>query len=399
MITTLEQVFNAVSRDNPDLSFVLRLYEGIERRYGEGEPAFVLTVNDERSLHDVLFRGSLGFGEAYMRGGLEVEGDLQRLLAFAYHSAVKQLHLGTKDRARLLRAYAKNNLRRSRQNVVHHYDLGNDFYRLWLDESMTYSCAYWSEDCRTLEDAQRAKYEHICRKLHLREGDRLVDVGCGWGGMLAHAAQRYGVRGVGYTLSDEQHAFANQRFRDLGLYPRVRAELRDYRAAEGEFDKFVSIGMFEHVGRQFYRTFFRKAHELVVPGGIGVMHTIGRDRVQPTDLWVTKYIFPGGYLPSLAEIAEATGEEGLPITDVENLRLHYALTLDAWSERFEARLDQIRGMFDESFVRMWRLYLNGSAAAFRWGGNRVFQVTFTNGLRNDLPLTRSCIYDREGAAV
>lgn len=395
MIDVVDGIFRRVSEDIPENPFVLRLWDGTERRYGAGPPRFAISVDGPATLSEMATRGSLGTGEAYMSGALEVEGDLQSFARLAFHPAVKTLQIRPRDKAKILALYLRNrnSVRKARQNIEHHYDLGNDFYQLWLDDTMTYSCAYWRDDCDDLEMAQRAKYEHICNKLHLQEGERLVDVGCGWGGMLLYAAQEYGVEGVGYTLSTEQHRFANERLKAAGLYPQVRAELLDYRDAEGEFDKFVSIGMFEHVGKEYYGEFFSKVGELLAPGGVGVLHTIGTQCEADVDPWIGKYIFPGGYLPTLGQICESMGQTDLVATDVENLRLHYARTLDAWAERFESCVDEVRRRFSESFVRMWRFYLHASAAGFKYGDARVYQVTFTNGLRSDLPLTRAHLYE------
>lgn len=394
MFTTLDRIFQQLSHDLPEVPFRVRMWDGTEHRYGEGQEKFLLSINTAEALSDMLTRGSLGFGEAYMSGGLDIEGDFQSLIRFAFHPVVQEMQLSARDKGRLLAHVVKhrNSQKRSRENVRHHYDLGNDFYRLWLDESMTYSCAYWDDECETLDQAQRAKYDHICRKLHLHPGERLVDIGCGWGGMLAHAAAEYGVEGIGYTLSDEQYSYANQRLKDLGVYPRVRVELGDYRNITGTFDKFVSIGMFEHVGKEYYGTFFEKVHELLVDGGIGLLHTIGREKGDDTDPWIAKYIFPGGYLPTLAQIAQNMGERDLVISDVENLRLHYARTLDAWAAEFEAHVEEISERLGDSFVRMWRFYLNSSSAGFKWGDTRVFQIAFTNGLRSDLPMTRAYLH-------
>ncbi|MBU2601159.1 MAG: cyclopropane-fatty-acyl-phospholipid synthase family protein [Actinobacteria bacterium] len=394
VFATIDRIFQQMSRELPDVSFRTRMWDGTEHQYGSGPQEFLLSINSAAALTDVLTRGSLGFGEAYMAGAVDVEGDLQALIRFAFLPTVSELHLGARDKGRLLAHAVKhrNTQRRSRENVQHHYDLGNDFYRLWLDESMTYSCAYWGEECETLDQAQWAKYDHICRKLHLQPGDRLVDIGCGWGGMLAQAAAEYGVEGVGCTLSTEQHAYAERRLKDLGLHPRVRVELADYREVRGEFDKFVSIGMFEHVGEEYYGVFFDKVRELLVEGGIGVLHTIGKERERDIDPWVGKYIFPGAHLPTLAQIVQNMGERHLAVTDVENLRLHYAHTLEAWTASFEAHESEVRERLGDSFVRMWRFYLNSTCAGFKWGDSRVFQVAFTNGLRSDLPLTRAYLY-------
>jgi cyclopropane-fatty-acyl-phospholipid synthase len=356
-----------------------------------------MILGTREALDAILTLGSLGAGEAYMSGDVDLEGDIHEFFRVANHPSVRSPRLRSRDKAKIVAAYVRNRntLRKARENIEHHYDLGNDFYRLWLDESMAYSCAYWDDGCDgDLEAAQRAKYEHICRKLNLRAGERLIDFGSGWGGMLAYAARERGIEGMGCTLSTQQNEFANKRFRAEGLYPRVHSEVVDYRQCEGEFDKFVSVGMFEHVGREYYSEFFEKVRGVLVKGGVGVLHTIGREREAGLDPWISKYIFPGAYLPTLAQLSESMAEAGLIMTDMENLRLHYARTLDAWAQRFEARADEVRDRFGERFVRMWRFYLYGCSAGFKWGDLRVFQITFTNGLNSDLPLTRSHVYAR-----
>jgi len=280
----------------------------------------------------------------------------------------------------------------SPKNISHHYDRGNDFYRLWLDESMTYSCAYFRSENDTLEQAQQQKYEHICRKLQLKKDDTLIDVGCGWGGMLIYAAKNYQVSGVGCTLSEPQVQFAKERIDQEGLQDRITVLKQDYREIDGAFDKFVSIGMFEHVGKKFLPQFMEKTRSLLKKGGIGVLHYIGKEKPFAGDPWTMKYIFPGGYIPVLDETVRAMGKADFIPIDIENLRLHYARTLDEWSKRFETHIEKIRSRFDESFVRMWRMFLNGSSAGFRYGNSRLHQITFTNGLNNSLPITRENLY-------
>lgn len=257
---------------------------------------------------------------------------------------------------------------------------------------MTYSCAYFRHEDDTLEQAQQQKYEYICRKLQLKKGDTLIDVGCGWGGMLIYAAKNYGISGVGCTLSEPQVQFAKQRIDQEGLQNRITVFKQDYREINGAFDKFVSIAMFEHVGKKFIPQFMEKTRSLLKKGGIGVLHYIGKEKPSAGDPWTLKYLFPGGYIPMLDETVGAMGKAGLIPVDIEDLRRHYARTLDEWSKRFHTHIEKIHSLFEEHFVRMWRLFLNGSSAGFRYGNSRLYQITFTNGLNNNLPLTRKNLY-------
>ncbi|PIQ98333.1 MAG: SAM-dependent methyltransferase, partial [Candidatus Nealsonbacteria bacterium CG11_big_fil_rev_8_21_14_0_20_39_9] len=283
----------------------------------------------------------------------------------------------------------------------YHYDVGNDFYSLWLDPTLTYSCAYFKKEEDTLEQAQLQKYEHVSKKLQLKRGETLVDMGCGWGGMMFYAAENYGVKCEGYTLSENQYSYVLEEIRKRKLQDFVKIYLKDYREAEGKFDKFVSIGMFEHVGKKFYPIFFEVVKKLLKSGGTGLLQTIGSSKDTPTDPWVTKYIFPGGFIPALQVIINIMNQKGLVFFDIEDLRRHYHMTLDKWIERFEKNIDKIRkvlikifgsGERVEEFLRMWRLYLNGSSVSFKAGGNRLYQITFSNGLNDQLPLTRSYLY-------
>jgi len=379
-----------------DDSFALevQLWNGVARVYGKGSPSCSLIKKTRQALAQVLRGGLLGFGEAYMSGNLEVVGDFSELMRLGANPRMDDLKLSwtTKFRGLLQYLATLNTHSQAPKNIAHHYDLGNDFYALWLDESMTYSCAYFKEQADTLEQAQAQKYEHICRKLQLKAGESLVDVGCGWGGMLIYAAENYHVTGVGCTLSRQQLEYAREKIKERGLENQIQVVYQDYRSLSGEFDKFVSIGMFEHVGKKYIPVFSRKMRELLKENGIGLLHTIGKEKVTPGDAWTLKYIFPGGYIPVLSEILRAVGEHDLSPEDVENLGQHYALTLDRWSQRFEQQVTEIERLYDAEFVRMWRLFLYGSSAGFRYGDTRLYQILLTRGLQRNLPLTRARLY-------
>jgi len=394
MRKTLEQLFEQLSDHTREVSFQVQFWDGVKRSFGSGTPQFILTFVTKRAAEHVIESGSLGFGEEYMAGDIQVEGDFRQLLRFGTDAAFLNLPLGLKAKLAIkhLRQTSLNTLSRSQKHVAHHYDRGNDFYKLWLDDSMAYSCAYFRHENDTLEQAQQQKYEHICRKLQLKAGETLVDIGCGWGGMLIYAVKHYGVRGLGCSLSKQQVEYATELVKREGLSEKISIVLEDYRNITGEFDKFVSVGMFEHVGKQFIPTFMEKVRSVLKRGGIGLLHTIGEERPMPGDPWTLKYIFPGGYIPTLDEIVRTMGEVGFVPTDIENLRLHYAKTVEEWIIRYEAQNKKVEAMFDASFVRMWRMFLNGCVVNFRYGTPRLYQVLFTNGLNNALPITREHIY-------
>jgi cyclopropane-fatty-acyl-phospholipid synthase len=394
MKKAIKDLLNSFSKTAPGVPFEGRLWDGERLQFGSGVPVFVLTLKTELAAKRIFTGGALGFGEEYMDGNIEVEGEFKQLLRFGFDPAFRELRLSlwTKLGALWLYLTSLNTFVRSPRNISHHYDRGNDFYRLWLDASMTYSCAYFRRDGDTLEQAQDQKHSRICRKLQLKEGESLVDIGCGWGGMLFYAAKHYGVKCVGCTLSRPQYDYVAAKVKEEGLGDRITVLLQDYRAISGQFDKFVSVGMFEHVGKRFIPAFMEKTRSLLKPGGIGLLHTIGSERQTSGDPWTLKYIFPGGYVPRLDEIVREMGNCRLVPIDVENLRLHYAKTLDLWSERFEHNVKKIESMFDDKFVRMWRMFLLGSSAGFRYGDSRLYQVTFTNGLNNSLPITREHLH-------
>ena len=394
MKKALEHLLHVVHENVSDVPFRVQFWDGDSINFGSGQSLFNLILKTEQSARRIFSEGSLGFGEEYVAGNIAVEGDFKALMRLGTEPGIQNMKLSLKTKLALLIKHLQslNTIRGSSKNVSHHYDRGNDFYRLYLDETMAYSCAYFRDGNDSLEEAQQQKYEHICRKLQLRRGETLLDIGCGWGGMLIYAARHYGAKGVGYTLSREQAEYAIQLIKELGLEKNVEILLDDYRNIAGQFDKFVSIGMFEHVGKGLIPTFMKQVKTVLKPGGVGLLHTIGKERNTPRDEWTMKYIFPGGYIPVLDHIIKVMGKSGFVPMDIENLRLHYAATLDRWAQRFEANTNKIASMFDEKFVRMWRMYLNGSAAAFRNGDLRLYQILFTKGLNNRFPLTRAHLY-------
>ena len=281
----------------------------------------------------------------------------------------------------------------SRKNIAAHYDLGNDFYSLWLDNAaMQYTCAYFETPEDTLEQAQLNKIDLVCRKLRMQPGDTVVEAGCGWGGFALRAATKFGVKIRSFNISQEQIAYAREKAARLGV-KNVEYVLDDYRniaSDNRQYDKFVSIGMLEHVGVENYSTLYDIVAKVVKPNGLAMIHSIGREAPSVTDAWIEKYIFPGSLMPSLSQMVTPVEkpERSLHVVDVENLRYHYALTLDHWAARLEQNADTIRAQYGEAFYRMFLLYLHSSAAGFRWGGILLFQMLLSNGYDNTAPLTR-----------
>ncbi|HUZ74336.1 MAG TPA: cyclopropane-fatty-acyl-phospholipid synthase family protein [Stellaceae bacterium] len=360
-----------------------------------------LRLNDRKVARELFLNPRLKLGEAYMDGRVSVEdGSLYDLLDFlggnialAPKGLLSPLYNGFGHAFRVFQQY--NPLKRARANVAHHYNLSKTLYDLFLDSDRQYSCAYFTAPDQSIEEAQANKKRHLAAKLLLQPGQRVLDIGCGWGGLALYLAKECGVSVTGLTLSTEQLEIARRRAAASGLGDRVRFELLDYRQAEGSFDRIVSVGMFEHVGVVHYATFFRKLQALLAPNGVALLHSIGRsDGPGATSPWIRRYIFPGGYSPALSEVVPLVERTGLYITDVEVLRLHYAETLRAWRGRFMANRDRIRALYDERFCRMWEFYLAGSEIAFRHQGHVVFQVQMAKRV-DAVPLTRDYITDWE----
>ncbi|MFQ6004948.1 MAG: class I SAM-dependent methyltransferase [Woeseia sp.] len=377
---------------NPRIA--LRLWDGHEFYFADGAPVGVLEFLNRSALLDLLFFQSVGFGEGYSKGKIRIHGNLLDLLNEAA-GAVTGSGYGSYyfDRFRsLLRAIRGNTLARSRDNVHHHYDLGNDFYEMWLDERMVYTCAYYDNTEATLAEAQFAKLDHVCRKLDLKPGQQVIEAGCGWGALAMHMAEHYGVKVKAYNNSHEQVAYARKKAAARGLDDRVEFVEDDYRTISDECDVFVSIGMLEHVGRRNYHALGRLIDRCLKRNGVGLIHSIGRSHPRPVDPWITKRIFPGGYVPSLGEITSIFEPHRFSVVDVENLRLHYARTCRDWLQNFEKVSDQVADMYNEEFMRAWRLYLAGSSAAFQSGTLQLYQVLFAPHGNNDVPWSRRYQY-------
>lgn len=371
----------------------LRLWDGSEVS-GSESPVATLRIRDRSTLMRLISRPDLYFGEAYMTGGLEVEGDLVQFLVATYRAQDAADTRAKEVTRKLVNRRKPNSLIGSRSNIHHHYDIGNEFYKLWLDtEAMQYTCAYFPHAEVTLEQAQVAKLDHVCRKLRLKPGESVVEAGCGWGGLARHLARHYGVQVRAFNISQEQIKFAREKAREEGLDNLVEYVEDDYRNISGQYDAFVSVGMLEHVGPEHYRELGSVVDRALTPNGRGLIHTIGRNRASgPMNPWIEKRIFPGAYPPSLREMMDIFEPNGFSVQDVENLRLHYATTLAHWLERFEDNQDAIKRMFDEPFIRAWRLYLAGSIATFLTGHLQLFQVVFNRATDNSLPWTREHLY-------
>ena len=376
---------------------------GVTYHFGDntGEPVH-LRFTSSKWEREVALDPALKLGEAYMEGGFEfVKGDIYKLLEIIFEStgpvAENQMWMKAMSfiRTATKRFVQMNTLKRSARNVQHHYDLSGKLYDLFLDPDRQYSCAYFQSPDTDLNEAQLAKKRHLAAKLQVSKGEKLLDIGCGWGGLGLYFARVLGADVTGVTLSHEQFGIANQRAKTLGLENRAKFLLEDYRNLNAQFDKIVSVGMFEHVGIGHFKEYFDHVKRLLKPDGRFVLHSIGRSgEPGATNPWIAKYIFPGGYIPSLSEVIPVIEKSGLIITDIEILRLHYAETLKAWRQSFLAHWDEAKALYDERFCRMWDFYLAASESAFRWQGMMVFQIQLAHK-QDAVPLTRDYIMQEE----
>jgi cyclopropane-fatty-acyl-phospholipid synthase len=391
---------------NTATPFRARFPDGAEYRNSESPPAFTLSVRHERALRRAALYGHVGVLEAYFDGELDIEGSLPAALAAGMEAHADEATWLVRLRNRWHEFMHTNaNRRRANSNAEFHYALPPEFYKLWLDDPyMFYTCAYWGEGVKTLEDAQRAKADHVARKVLLKPGEEVVDVGSGFGGFLMHAAMHYGVNITSINTTGSQAEHARRQIEKFGIKNAVQMHA-DFRSNPKQFDKVVSIGCLEHAGRDQLAEVIGSHADLLKPGGLGLIHFIGHVGTTETDFFIRKYVFPGGWIPSLAEVIVAMERAGLEVIDIENLRRHYALTLDVWAERFDRNWERIRALdpqrFDERFRRIWRVYLYGCAEMFRSASSRthLFQIVFSKGNVSSAsyPMTRDFLYERQPA--
>ncbi|MCP4433202.1 MAG: class I SAM-dependent methyltransferase [Gammaproteobacteria bacterium] len=366
-----------------------------------GSPRIVMRLTDPKITRRLMFASSMGWCEAYMEGQLVFDqgslGDFLHVWGCS-ENILEQTWVGELFRifySVLASLQHYNPMEKARRNVAHHYDLSAELYDQFLDVDMQYSCAYFAEGDENIETAQLLKKRHIAAKLDIKPGMTVLDIGSGWGGMGIYLAKNFDCKVIGVTLSEEQHSLSNRRVRELGLEDRVQFELRDYRTLSEPVDRIVSVGMLEHVGQFQYREYFRKVKSLLKPDGVALIHTIARmGRPQPIGAWVRKYIFPGAYLPTPSQLTSAIEHNYLWLTDMENLRVHYARTLNCWYQRFLENRNKIKNLYDERFCRMWELYLLGCEMVFKDQYITVLQMQITREI-DTLPITRDYMMETE----
>jgi cyclopropane-fatty-acyl-phospholipid synthase len=405
----MKDLFDRLFSQASGMPFRVTYPDGSIVKYGgDGEPRFNLIFRTEKAMRAILVNVDLGFGEAYMVGDIDIEGSMVDLMTMVmttdlvsafrkvvYSPANILRHLPDQARVFWQYLYQRHTYENDKRYISEPYDLGNEFYALWLDKDMQYTCGYFKSPEDSIDLAQDQKREHLCRKLLLQPGDTLLDIGCGWGGMMIYAAQHYGITGVGVTLSKEQAEESNRRIKKAGLQDRIHVEHADYRDLPKQgrvFDKVVSVGCLEHIGERNHDLFFSIAKQSLKPNGTLVIHTIGKMKPGQSLAFGNKHVFPGVYTATLSEISLCAQKLEMRIMDVENLRLHYSYTTQRWLDAFEAHVDEIREMYDEQLVRLFRIYLSHGVALMRYGTNELYQIIMTPGVDNERPLTRDWMY-------
>ncbi|ELC8442903.1 class I SAM-dependent methyltransferase [Clostridium perfringens] len=389
-----KSIVKSIAEHLSDRPFDLEYWDGEVIKYGNGDPEFKVIIKNFPSKKELLSDPSVALGEAYMKGDIDIEGDLQKFFESIIRN--KDSFMNKNTVFKLASKIKAPSLLKSKKDIAHHYDIGNDFYSLWLDKTMSYSCGYFKNPTDTLYDAQMNKIHHILKKLNLKEGQHLLDIGCGWGYLIIEAAKLYKVKALGITLSEEQFKKAQKRIKEEGLEDLVDVQLMDYRNLEKsnlEFDRVVSVGMAEHVGHANLPLFFKNVNSVLKEGGLFLLHNITNLIETEGNKWITTYIFPGGYLPTLREELNIAADLNFHVIDVESLRLHYMKTLEEWCKNFMNHLDEEKEMFDDEFLRMWHLYLATCAAAFHYWDIDIHQTLFSKGINNTLPMTRKYLYE------
>jgi len=394
--------FKTLLKKLEGMVFKITFWDGESEIYGNNkdkgtaEPVFNLIINSKLDLSRILSNPILSLGEAYMEGEIEVEGDLKNVLELG---AMNKDKLKFKQGSLLQKLWKKQKsapIDKQQKGVKTHYDTGNDFFKLWLDETMNYSSAYFHSSKDSLKQAQIQKMDLNLKKLNLKEDEKLLDIGCGWGGLIIRAAEKYGARSVGVTLSEEQYRETKERIKKNGLQNRAKVKLIDYRELVEQkpiFDKIISVGMFEHVGKDHISEYFDVINKMLKPEGLSLLQSLTHPKEEPTNSWLQKHIFPWGYIPSLREVVWELPEHNFHLRDVESLRRHYAMTTERWARNFEQVTDKIEKMYDQKFVRKWRIFLRGCPVSFYHTGLNVHQLLFSKGLNNSLPLSRKYIYE------
>jgi cyclopropane-fatty-acyl-phospholipid synthase len=389
----LEKIFRAAGQP----TVRLRFRNGAEVSPKDLPTVADIVIQDRKTLLRLLLDPEAEFGDAYSKGRITLEGDLVRALEILYRSMPEAADHGwyAKLVSKCMEYVQRDSLRGSRRNIHRHYDLNTEFYRLWLDPQLVYTCAYFPSHEATLEQAQAAKLDYVCRKVQLQPGERVVEAGCGWGALALHMARNYGVTVRAFNISREQILVARRRAEELGLSHQVEFIEDDYRNIAGECDAFISVGMLEHVGREHYRDLGRVIDRSLAKTGRGLLHFIGRNHPSPFSTWTRKHIFPGAYAPALGEVMQVFEPWDLSVLDVENLRLHYARTLEHWLARFGKCEQRISEMLSPEFMRAWRLYLAGAVAGFHAGTLQLFQIVFARTACQQIPWTREHLYTKE----
>ena len=383
----MDSFFQTYFTDLVPFSFLLKTDDEV-KKIGKEEPKFTIMMHKMPGKKELLTSTSLALGEAYMRGDIDIDRDLYEGLDL-FLAQMANFHRDKRALRHLL--YTSLSKKNQEKEVTSHYDIGNDFYKLWLDDTMSYSCAYFKKESDDLNQAQLNKVDHILEKLQLKKGMTLLDIGCGWGFLLKRAVEKYGVRGVGITLSEEQYKSFQEEIVANQMEEQLFVKRMDYRELEKsgmKFDRVVSVGMLEHVGRDNYDLFFQNVNAVLKERGVFLLHFISAKKEHDGDAWIKKYIFPGGVVPSLREIMNLMPEYNFYTLDIESLRRHYTKTLLCWRENFLAHREEIVAMQDETFARMWELYLASCAATFHNGIIDLHQIVMSKGVNNELAMTR-----------